>query len=239
MNWTASLLRNQLSKERKAHQEQLNLLISINKEAKEYLELEKKLDQTKASLAESENNLTYLLNQTKSKDQAHQAQLLEKESEISHLEQKIKASKELVFNLKKEIRENSLYYQRSLKTSTQNLKEQLANTKKELVHSQKELAEWQGEGADNLRELKARAKLLTKLEQQTKEQKNQLDLLKSKNKQLKAIFKQIISYLNNTLIIRKAPLREHFQHILEIMQWEGMGSLAGTSSNTPIPSSVE
>ena len=235
MNWTASLLRNQLKKQKEAYENRLNLLTNTSLEASNFFALEEKLAQTKASLAESEKNLTYCLNQTKSKDQAHQEQLLAKESEITKLTKKIATSKEQIFNLKKEIRENSLYYQRSLRTSTQNLKEQLANTKKELVHSQKELAEWQGESKDDIRELKARAKLITQLEQQTKEQKKQLDLANSKSKQLQPLFQEIITKLNKSIFVKKKDLKETLQQIQELMQWQGIVSVASTSATTPNP----
>ena len=235
MNWTASLLRNQLAKERKEHQAQINLLASTNKEAEEYLALEQKLKETEASLKESESNLTYLLNQTNSKDQEHQEQLKAKETQIAKLEKKIKASKELIFNTKKEVRTNNLYYQQSLRTSTQNLKEQLANTKKELANIQQELAEWQGENKDSIRELKERGKIIVAYEKLTSEQKRRLDLANSKSKQLQPLFQEIITKLNKSIFVKKKDLKETLQQIQELMQWEGMVSLAGTSSATPNP----
>lgn len=237
MNWTASLLRNQLKKERLAYESKLSLLLSTSETAKEIIRWKEKYQKLVQEIESRRYDeiIDKLIEASQLKDQ----DLETKEAQITNLAEKFTASKELIFNLRKEIRTNSLYYQQELRKIREDyqikFQEQTKHFKNELAQPKQELTDLLGEGSDSLRELKARAKLLAKLEQQTKEQKQALDLANSKSKQLQAVFQQVIDYMNRQIIIRKAPLKEYFQQIQELMQWEGMVSLANTSSATPNP----
>lgn len=144
MNWTASLLRNQLQKERKAHQEQINLLASTNQEAQEYLDLEQKLKQTEENLKLSEELISKLKTESDLKEKDQVKALESQEAQITKLEKKIKASKELIFNIKKEVITNQLYYQTELRKVTESqqtkFQEQTKQLKQQVEHlnSQKE-----------------------------------------------------------------------------------------------------
>lgn len=242
MNWTASLLRNELKKLKLEHQARLNLLTEASPDAQNYLNLEEKLKETESNLKASEKNLTDLKKQAENTLNLHKEQLFTRESQIDKLEKKITASKELIFNLRKEIRTNSLYYQQSLRTSTQDLKEQLASIKKELANAQKEASASQKElmqikslGTDQTRELKERGKLIAKLETITKNQQKELDLTNSKSKNLQVLFSQMIETVNKGVFIRKKDLKETISQIQELMEWKGMVSVVGTTSATPNP----
>ena len=107
-----------------------------------------------------------------------------KETQIANLAKKIKASKDLIFKLQKEIRENQLYYQKELKKTREIYQARLQPLQEEINQLKTKLAEVLSGETDQSRELKARSKLITTLEQQTKEQKQALDLANSKSKQL-------------------------------------------------------
>lgn len=139
MNWTASLLRNQLKKEREGFTARLNLLASTSLEAQNYLDLEEKLTQTLKDLATSEQNLTELKNHAESQEKDQVKELEAKESSIIKLAKKIASSKELIFNLRKEIRTNSLYYQTELRKARENYSVKLTEQTKNLTKRTKDL----------------------------------------------------------------------------------------------------
>ena len=211
------------------------MLTSTSIDAQNYLDLEEKIKVLEWSLANSENFLAIAKKELQNQADLSAKELKDKETTIARLEQRVKNNSLLISNYQKEMRENQLYYQRSLRTSTQDLKEQLAKIKKELANTQKELTQWQGESKDSLRELKARAKLITDFQEKFNENKQQLDLANSKSKQLKLLFSQIIATVNKGLFIKKKDLKETLGQIQELMQWEGMASVAGTTSATPNP----
>lgn len=115
MNWTASLLRNQLKKQQLAYESRLNLLTNTSPDAQNYLFLEQKLKELEANLKLCEQNLTDLKKQAENKEALYSLHIKDQENKISQLEKQKKASKDFIFNLRKEIRENQLYYQQELR----------------------------------------------------------------------------------------------------------------------------
>ena len=176
MNWTASLLRNQLKKQKEAYESRLNLLTSASVDVQNYLELEEKIKFLESNLITANENLTKLKAETVSKEKDSVQALETKEQTIANLVKKITASKELVFNLRKEIRENQFYYQRSLRTSNQSLKEQLANTKKELVTKEKSLKQSRETVTNFTKDLQATQQELTQTTKELLETKELLSI---------------------------------------------------------------
>lgn len=240
MNWTASLLRNELKKQQQAYESRLNLLTSTSIDASNYQALEAKLKEIEANLKATEQNLTKLKKEAELKEKVKEKQLKDKETEIAKLEKKITASKEMIFNLRKEIRENQLYYQRELRKV--NERSTLAFNKDKEAYQEKlqaqtkqlrnEIALLNSSGTDQQRELAQRAKLIATLEEQAKESQKDLDFANSKIKQLNPLFNQVLTVIKKNVILRgKKELKEAITQIQELMEWEK--SPLDTETNTP------
>jgi len=79
MNWTASLLRNELKKQKETYESRLNLLTNASLDAQNYLDLEEKLKVLEANLKATEQNLTKLKSEVELKEKDKETELKEQE----------------------------------------------------------------------------------------------------------------------------------------------------------------
>jgi len=229
MNWTASLLRNELKKQKETYESRLNLLTEASLDAQNYLDLEEKLKVLEANLEVANENLAKLKSEVELKEKLKETELKEQEAQIAKLEKKIVASKELIFNLRKEIRTNQLYYQRNLRTEREKYETKLKTQTKQL---RDEITLLNSSETDQQRELQERAKLIIKLEEQVQEKQQELEFANSKVKQLGPLFNQVLTVIKKNVILRgKKELKEAIANIQELMEWEK--SPLVTETNTP------
>jgi len=229
MNWTASLLRNELKKQKETYESRLNLLTNASLDAQNYLDLEEKLKVLEANLKATEQNLTKAKSEVELKEKVKETEVKDKDQAITHLEKKVVASKELIFNLRKEIRTNQLYHQRNLRTEREKYETKLKTQTKQL---RAEITLLNSSETDQQRELQERGKLIIKLEEQVKETKKELEFANSKVKQLSPLFNQVLAVIKKNVILRgKKDLKEAIANIQELMEWEK--SPLVTEINTP------
>ena len=222
MNWTASLLRNELKKQKGTYESRLNLLTNASLDAQNYLDLEEKLKVLEANLTMANENLAKLKSEVELKEKLKETELKEQETQIAKLEKKISTSKELIFNLRKEIRTNQLYYQQELRKVREDYQTKLKNQTAKL---KEELSLLSSSETDQQRELQERAKLITTFQKE-------LDFANSKIKQLSPLFNQVLSVIKKNVILRgKKELKETIANIQELMEWEK--SPLVTETNTP------
>lgn len=222
MNWTASLLRNQLKKQKETYENRLNLLTNASLGIQNYLELETRLNQLRraeSNLAIADKNLTDLKKQVENKEQliSYQRDNLEKDN------QDLKTQHQQEISAKdKELRDYQLYHQREIKRLKTDYQTQL----------QSKTAQLQDENTNQQRELKERGKLIALLEEQAKESQKELDFANSKIKQLNPLFNQVLGVIKKNVILRgKKDLKEAIALIQELMNWEK--SPLVTETNTP------
>jgi chromosome segregation ATPase len=191
------------------------LLTNTSLDARNYLELEQNLQAKETELATSEQILTDLKKQAESKEKDQAKALKVKENALTRLEQRIKVSKELIFNLRKEIRANQLYYQQELRKVKEDYQTKLQDQTKQL---KEQITLLNSSGTDYQRELTARSKLIATLEEQAKEVQKELDFANSKIKQLNPLFSQVLAVIKKNVILRgKKDLKEAISLIQELM----------------------
>jgi hypothetical protein len=134
------------------------LLTNTNKDAQNYLDLEAKVKQLQTNLNTSEENITNLKTEVENKEKEQVKAIKDKQSQIAKLTKQKESSKELIFNLQKELRDYELYHQREIKRLNKITKEhqkqekqaikaleinqeQITNLTKELKETQQTLAE--------------------------------------------------------------------------------------------------
>jgi CRISPR/Cas system-associated endoribonuclease Cas2 len=190
-----------------------------------YLDLEQKLSETEANLITANKNLTDLKKEAENKENLYSLQLTEQEKQITKLEQKIKTSKELIFNLRKEIRENQLYFQRELRKVSEDYQTKLTKEKTQLItqyqtqHQQLELANQQ-----TVRKLSEKTFLLSLQETALTDLKTNLAKLTEESNQLVNIFLQQkqkeLETVRNTTKKPTTQLREEVRKLEAIAQKE-------------------
>ena len=236
MNWTASLLRNQLRKQQADFKSRLTLLTETNPQTENYLQLEEKVKVLEANLEATEQNLAKLKSEVKNTENLNEIEVKELELKLTQVKKQKEASKELIFDLQKEIRTNSLYYQQELRKVREDYQAKLKTQTKQL---RAEITLLNSSETDQQRELKERGKLIAKLEEQTQETKKELEFSESqlafansKVKQLSPLFNQVLSVIKKNVILRgKKDLKEAIANIQELMEWEKSPLI--TEINTP------
>jgi len=229
MNWTASLLRNQLRKQQADFKSRLTLLTETNPQTENYLNLEEKVKVLEANLEATEQNLAKLKSEVKNTENLNEIEVKELELKLTQAKEQKEASKELIFDLQKEIRENQAYFQRELSKVREDYQTKLKEQTKSL---KEQLSLLSSSETDQQRELQERGKLIIKLEEQVKETKKELEFANSKVKQLSPLFNQVLSVIKKNVILRgKKDLKEAIANIQELMEWEK--SPLVTEINTP------
>jgi predicted RNase H-like nuclease (RuvC/YqgF family) len=166
------------------------LLTNASLDAQNYLDLEEKLKVLEANLTIANENLAKLKSEVELKEEIKETELKDYEETIDKLENKIATSKELIFNLQKEIRELNLYHQRNLRANSKEVKEQLVLLNSSIT--------------DQTREL---------------EIKKELEFASSKLKQLNPLFNQVLEVIKKNIILReKSKLKVAIANIQEIME---------------------
>lgn len=229
MNWYANQIREDVKKLNSDYEDRLALLTQASLDVQNYLELEEKLKVLESNLATAKENLTKLKTEAESKERLQEIEVKEQERTIANLIKKIATSKELIFNLRKEIRTNGLYYQKELKKVRDDYQTKLQGQTAKL---KEELSLLSSSETDQQRELQSRGKLIITLEEQAQESQKELDFANSKIKQLNPLFGQVLTVIKKNVIIReKSKLKEAIAQIQELMEWEK--SPLVTETNTP------
>lgn len=144
MNWFASQLRNQLNKEKLAHTQQLNHLITNSKSVKKFREslkekkdLEEQLNLSQKSITNAQQAISNLQTEIFTKEK----NLKDLKTKISQLQTKHKEER---FTLQKQNRDYWFYHQREIKRLAPDLKAKVA-----------ELKEQKGQLLNNIRDLES------------------------------------------------------------------------------------
>jgi len=191
MNWTASLLRNQLRKQQADYKSRLTLLTRTNSQAENYLQLEEKVKVLEANLQATEQNLANLKTEAELKEKDKGKELKELELKVKLTEKQRKESKELITNLREEIRLNQLYYQRELRKVKEDYQEKLTKEKQRLETNYQTKFQQLGQNLSQAKkELLEKTFLLSLRERKLINLKTDLAKLTTENTQLVADFYQ-------------------------------------------------
>ena len=246
MNWTASLLRNELNKQKLAHETRINLLTNASIDVQNFVELEKKLALLTTELATSKQSIAQLTNELKEQAELSSQEIKVKENSLAKLEKKIKTGKELIFKLNQQIRGNQIYYQQELRkvqtdyqTKLTPLQQQIKVLKGQIssITAEKDQAitTQQAEIANIKAELNEITNSLTAIQQELVQVKQELFFTTNKITSCEKIFTaQIIRIIKKNIILWKSKeLKTALSQIKELMGWESLTLPTDTASATP------
>ncbi|WNE40739.1 MAG: Chromosome partition protein Smc [Mycoplasmataceae bacterium] len=246
MNWTASLLRNQLNKQKLAYEQRINLLTNASIDVQNFLALEEKLALLTTELQTSKQSISQLTNEAKEQENLSSQEIKAKEKKIVKLEQKIKTSKDLIFKLNQQIRENQLYYQQELRKVRDNYQSKLTPFKQEitklkeqatLIQAEKDQAiiAQQTEISNIKSELNETTNSFTNIQQELVQTKQELAFTTNKITSCEKIFvQQIIRIIKKNIILWKSKeLKTALSQIKELMGWENLTLPTDTATATP------
>ncbi|WNE40360.1 MAG: Chromosome partition protein Smc [Mycoplasmataceae bacterium] len=250
MNWTATLLRNELTKQKSAYEARINLLTQTSIDAQNFLELEEEIALLTTEIATYKQNISQLTNECKEQKQSLTQEIKVKENSLAKLEKKDKVSKELISNLQKQIRELNLYHQREIKKVKENyeskltpFRQEISGLKEKLEQEKLALISIAKKKLENKKEFQ---QLLTDLQTQQTSEKEQLkqeittrskelEFVTSKITSCEKIFvQQIIKIIKKNIILWKSKeLKSALTQIKELMDWENLTLPTETATATP------
>ncbi|MDR1670547.1 MAG: hypothetical protein LBR43_02390 [Spiroplasmataceae bacterium] len=250
MNWTASLLRNELNKQKSAYEQRINLLTNASIDVQNFLDLEEEIALLTTELATYKQSITQLTNEAKEQTDLSRQEIKNRENQITNLEKKITISKNLISDLQKQIRELNLYHQREIKRVKEDYQTKLEPSKKKITELKEQLEQEKlalvSIAKKKLENKKEFQQLLTNLQtQQTNEKEQWQQELAAVNKELefvtskitsceKIFVQQIIRIIKKNIILWKSKeLKTALAQIKELMGWENLTLPTDTATATP------
>lgn len=226
MNWTASLLRNELNKQKKCYEERINLLTQTSIDAQNFLELEEKIKSLNEALKTKDGSFAKFQRETKTKEKSLIKQLKDKQDSNLVLEKQAEVNKELFFQSEKHNRELNLYHRRKLREIGEKHQIELTSLRQQISDLQKQLDQEKyalvSVARKKIKSSKEFNHLQTQQEKEITELKNELQSANEKMKSLEKILDEQINKisLKNVITKKSKELRESLLKVKEMMGWE-------------------